>query len=80
MRRMEAFFQARGQEMPETNRKQAFLPQGCVVFRNDHGTAPGCAVEKGGKIVINLPGPRRVSSSPCSWSKRFLIFRVLPAG
>lgn len=59
MRRMEAFFQARGQEMPETNRKQAFLPQGCVVFRNDHGTAPGCAVEKGGKIVINLPGPPR---------------------
>ena len=59
MRRMEAFFQARGQEMPETNRKQAFLPQGCVVFRNDHGTAPGCAVEQGGKIVINLPGPPR---------------------
>ena len=59
MRRMEAFFQARGQEMPETNRKQAFLPQGCVVFRNDHGTAPGCAGEQGGKIVINLPGPPR---------------------
>ena len=58
MRRME-LFQSAAQEMPETNRKQAFLPQGCVVFRNDHGTAPGCAVEKGGKIVINLPGPPR---------------------
>lgn len=59
MRRIEAFFQARGREMPETNRKQAFLPQGCTIFRNDHGTAPGCAVEREGKIVINLPGPPR---------------------
>lgn len=59
MRRIEAFFRARGREMPETNRKQAYLPQGCTVFRNDHGTAPGCAMEREGKIVLNLPGPPR---------------------
>ena len=54
LRRIEAFFHARGQSMPETNRKQALLPQGCTAFRNDHGTAPGCAVEWKGKIVILL--------------------------
>lgn len=59
MRRIESFFRARGREMPETNRKQAYLPQGCTIFRNDHGTAPGCAIEREGKIVINLPGPPR---------------------
>ena len=59
MRRIEAFFKARGQQMPETNRKQAYLPQGCAVFCNDHGTAPGCAIEQDGKIIINLPGPPR---------------------
>ena len=59
LRRIEAFFHARGQSMPETNRKQALLPQGCTAFRNDHGTAPGCAVEWKGKIVILLPGPPR---------------------
>lgn len=59
MRRMESYFHSRGIKMPETNRKQAFLPQGCTIFRNDHGTAPGCAMEWEGKIVVNLPGPPR---------------------
>lgn len=59
LRRIKAFFRARGAEMPETNCKQAYLPQGCTVFHNDHGTAPGCAMEREGKIVINLPGPPR---------------------
>ena len=29
------------------------------MFCNDHGTAPGCAIEQDGKIIINLPGPPR---------------------
>ena len=33
------------------------LPEGCTVFHNDCGTAPGCAFEKDGKIVIMIPGP-----------------------
>lgn len=41
----------------ENNTKQAFLPEGCTVFHNTCGTAPGCAFEKDGKIVIMLPGP-----------------------
>ncbi len=55
--RIRAYFQSTGKEYTENNRKQAMLPEGCTVFQNDHGTAPGCAVEKDGKHVVMLPGP-----------------------
>lgn len=58
-RRIREYFEATGREYAENNKKQAMLPQGCVVFPNDHGTAPGCAVEKYGQQVILLPGPPR---------------------
>lgn len=45
--------------MTENNLQQAYLPEDCVVFRNEWGTAPGCAFESGGTHVIMLPGPPR---------------------
>ena len=39
------------------NYVQALLPEGCTVFHNNCGTAPGCAFEKDGKTVIMIPGP-----------------------
>lgn len=57
--RIQEYFQNTGREYSENNRKQAMLPEGCVVFPNDHGTAPGCAVERYGQTVILLPGPPR---------------------
>lgn len=52
------FFRARGSlEMTENNMQQALLPEGCTVFHNGCGTAPGCAFEAEGKHVIMLPGP-----------------------
>ena len=39
------------------NYAQAMLPEGCTVFHNSCGTAPGCAFEKDGKTVVMLPGP-----------------------
>ena len=39
------------------NYAQALLPEGCTVFHNNCGTAPGCAFEKDGKTVVMLPGP-----------------------
>ena len=56
-RTMRAFFQTRGRPMPESNLRQADVPLGGTVFHNDHGTAPGMAMEKDGKCVILLPGP-----------------------
>lgn len=41
----------------DNNFNQAFLPEGCTVFHNTCGTAPGCAFEKDGKVVVMLPGP-----------------------
>ena len=39
--------------------KQAYVPKGGTILRNKFGTAPGCAMEKDGKIGILLPGPPR---------------------
>ena len=41
----------------ENNTQQAMLPENCTVFHNSCGTAPGCAFEKDGKVVLMLPGP-----------------------
>lgn len=43
--------------IPKSNEKQAFLPENCVVFQNDWGTAPGCAFQAEGVHVLMLPGP-----------------------
>jgi len=48
----------KGRAVGETQEKQAMLPEGCTVFPNDHGTAPGCGFETdAGKTIIMLPGP-----------------------
>ncbi len=46
--------------MTENNRKQAMMPEGCIVLSNSHGTAPGCIIEgENGKVAVMLPGPPR---------------------
>ncbi len=57
--RIESYFASRGRKMTENNARQAYLPEGCTVFENDWGTAPGCAIEDNGKLLIMLPGPPR---------------------
>jgi nicotinamide-nucleotide amidase len=59
--RIRAFFETRlrNVEMTENNFQQAMLPEDCTIFRNGCGTAPGCAIEAGGKHVLMLPGPPR---------------------
>lgn len=48
----------KGRSISENQQKQALLPEGCTVFRNDAGTAPGCAFKTATKkIVVMLPGP-----------------------
>ena len=49
----------RGAKMTENNLQQAWLPEGCTVFRNDWGTAPGCAFFAEDTHVVMLPGPPR---------------------
>ncbi|MBP5547784.1 MAG: competence/damage-inducible protein A [Bacteroidales bacterium] len=49
-------FEARGYELTEINRQQAWVPKCCTVINNVMGTAPGMWFEKEGKIVVSLPG------------------------
>ncbi|NCC86398.1 MAG: competence/damage-inducible protein A [Clostridia bacterium] len=56
---MKAYFSRLKHPIPKTNEKQAYIPKGSTVFKNSHGTAPGCALEKDGKVIIMLPGPPR---------------------
>ena len=46
-----------GKSFTPNNLVQALIPAGATVFHNRWGTAPGCAFEKDGKVVLLLPGP-----------------------
>ncbi len=50
-------YEKTGTSMPPHALKQAYVPCGATVFENECGTAPGCAVERDGKVIIVLPGP-----------------------
>jgi len=45
--------------MTDNNLRQAELPEGCVIFDNGVGTAPGCAFQVDEKHILMLPGPPR---------------------
>jgi nicotinamide-nucleotide amidase len=42
--------------MIESNRKQAEVPDNCIVLKNERGTAPGMMFKKGEKVFFSLPG------------------------
>ena len=56
-RAIENYFARMGRVCPDNNRKQAMFAEGAVILPNGCGTAPGCMIEKGGKIFVQLPGP-----------------------
>ena len=51
------YFKDRNRTMPESNLKQALVPEGAKLLYNTCGTAPGFIMEKDGKTMIILPGP-----------------------
>ena len=55
--RIQDHFRLIGRPFTENLLQQAMLPEGCTVFSNDWGTAPGCAFEADGVHVLMLPGP-----------------------
>lgn len=54
---LRSYFRGRGIDMPRNNLKQASLIPSGKAIPNPRGTAPGWWVEKGGKIIIAMPGP-----------------------
>ncbi len=59
MDRIEKYFIQRGIPMTENNRRQAMVIEGSTVLPNDHGMAPGMAIEVDGIHYMLLPGPPR---------------------
>lgn len=53
---VEKMLTERGIEFNELNRAQAMVPACCTVLFNAHGTAPGMWFERGGHVVVSLPG------------------------
>lgn len=54
---IESFFERRGVQMTDNNKKQALVIAGCDVLPNHHGLAPGMFYEANGRHYILLPGP-----------------------
>ncbi len=54
-----AFFRNRNADMPERNRKQAWLIPSAQALPNPVGTAPGWFVQKNGKLIVAMPGVPR---------------------
>lgn len=50
------FFDRRNRAMPDSNRKQAMLPQGALRLDNEWGTAPGFALHAGRCWFVFMPG------------------------
>jgi len=59
MNQIEEMFQRYGYQMPENNRKQAYVPEGSRPVPNPVGTAPAFIADINGRPVISLPGVPR---------------------
>jgi len=49
-------FSARGYELTEVNRRQAWVPRCCQVLNNDLGTAPCMWFEREGRVLVSMAG------------------------
>lgn len=56
---LRARFRHWGREMPEINKRQAYIIKDAEVLPNPNGSAVGMLVENGGKMLAILPGPPR---------------------
>jgi len=52
-------FKRWGREMPEINKRQAFVISGSEILPNPNGSAVGMMLELDGKLLVVLPGPPR---------------------
>jgi nicotinamide-nucleotide amidase len=59
VRAIEARFRSFGRVMPDTNIRQAMVPEGAEPLDNPRGTAPGLWLEDRDRAIALLPGPPR---------------------
>ena len=56
MAKIRTMFSSRGREMPESNLRQADVPNGAAIIVQTKGTAPGLICPVGHKVVYAVPG------------------------
>ena len=54
--KIRTMFSSRGREMPESNLRQADVPNGAAIIVQTKGTAPGLICPVGNKVVYAVPG------------------------
>jgi len=59
VRAIEARFRSFGRPMPDSNVRQAMVPEGGEPLHNPRGTAPGLWIEDRDRMIVLLPGPPR---------------------
>lgn len=59
LRAIEARFRSFGRPMPDSNVRQAMVPEGGEPLDNPRGTAPGLWIEDRDRMIVLLPGPPR---------------------
>lgn len=55
--KINTYFAQKGLCMSPNNEKQAMIPLGAAILKNEVGTAPGLTIEYSGKLIVLLPGP-----------------------
>ena len=56
MEQIEALIKSHGFRMAESNRRQAYIPEGAIPIENPKGTAPGFIVENSHWVILSIPG------------------------
>ncbi|MEJ7557892.1 MAG: competence/damage-inducible protein A [Pedobacter sp.] len=56
LKHIEGIFERLNRPMIDLNRKQADVPDGCLVIQNKNGTAPCMWFESGENIIVSMPG------------------------
>ena len=54
--KIRAMFTSRGREMPDSNLRQADVPEGATIIPQTKGTAPGLICPVGHKVIYAVPG------------------------
>jgi nicotinamide-nucleotide amidase len=55
-KRLQYFFKKLGKTPNEMNKNGCFMPQNAEILTNDRGLAPAMWFEKGGKVMVSMPG------------------------
>ncbi|MBM7560641.1 competence/damage-inducible protein A [Fusibacter tunisiensis] len=59
LERIKTRFKMFNREMPESNTRQAYFPEGAIILDNEQGTAPACIIEakEYNTGILVMPGP-----------------------